>query len=255
MRTIPPLRSPYSAEGTPAMISMDSMLSTGMFLVPVPSMAPNEPLLPSLTPSTSMAVPKAAFPMEDPPSRTEIVLFVVRSGLTVFPPGRRAATSVTFDICRCSSALLPNVMVVFMSSLLLSAVTITSSRARVFSSSLMTMSNMSVRISMFTAFETYPRHENSNVYCPAARFSNENAPESSDTVQSPVPFIIMAVPGIASPVFESAVVPEMLQTGAASAGKTVEIDSNIRNIYLYRLFIYLLFNRPSGRTLLCHPIP
>ena len=98
--TIPLLRSPYSAEGTPVITSMDSMFSTATLLVSTPPMSPNEALLPSLTPSTSTAVPKAEFPTLEPPSRSENWLSAVRSGLIVFPPGRRAATSVMFESWR-----------------------------------------------------------------------------------------------------------------------------------------------------------
>ena len=95
--TIPELRSPYSADGTPVMTSMDSMFSTATLRVSVPPICPNEALLPSRTPSTSTAVPNAAFPLVAPPSRSENEFSAVRSGLTVLPPGRRAAMSVVLD--------------------------------------------------------------------------------------------------------------------------------------------------------------
>ena len=130
--TIPLFRSPYSAEGTPVMTSMDWTFSVEMFLVPVPDIDPKEALFPTLTPSTSSAVPNAAFPAARPPERNDTTLSVVRSGFTVFPPGRRALISVTLDIWRWFNAFAPNFSDVFMPSLSRSAVTTTLLRAKVF---------------------------------------------------------------------------------------------------------------------------
>ena len=131
--TIPLFKSPYSAEGTPVMTSTDSISATEMLRVSIPVILPKEELLPMRTPSTSIAVPKAALPADEPPSRREKILLLVKSGTFVFPPGRRAEISLTFDICRCSSALLPMLSVVFSSLFGACAVTITSFRASVFS--------------------------------------------------------------------------------------------------------------------------
>lgn len=139
MRTIPLLRSPYSTDGTPVITSMDSMFSVRIFLVSEPLGSPKEALFPTRTPSTSSAVPKAAFPADEPPSRRDSTLFTVRSGFIVFPPGRRALTSVMLDIWRCSSAVDPKVRLVFSPSFFLWAVTTTSSRARVFRSIFISM--------------------------------------------------------------------------------------------------------------------
>ena len=114
---IPLFKSPYSAEGTPVMTSTDSISATEMLRVSIPVILPKEELLPMRTPSTSIAVPKAALPADEPPSRREKILLLVKSGTFVFPPGRRAEISLTFDICRCSSALLPMLSVVFSFSL------------------------------------------------------------------------------------------------------------------------------------------
>ena len=91
--TIPAFRSPYSADGTPVITSIDSMFSTATFLVSTPPISPKEALLPRRTPSTSTAVPNAALPVVAPPSLRENVFSDVRSGLTVFPPGSNAAIS------------------------------------------------------------------------------------------------------------------------------------------------------------------
>ena len=134
--TIPLFKSPYSAEGTPVMTSTDSISATVIFRVSTPLILPNEPLFPIRTPSTSTAVPNAALPAVDPPSRNEKILLVVRSGTLVFPPGRRAEISLTLDTCRCSNAWFPIVSVVFNSFLGACAVTTTSSSASVFSLSM-----------------------------------------------------------------------------------------------------------------------
>ena len=139
------------------------MFCTWMFLVSIPDIAPNEALLPILTPSTSMAVPKAAFPAETPPSLTDSTLAAVKSGLTVLPPGRRAATSATLDICRWSRAFLSKTRVVFIASSPCLAVTVTSSRAKVFSSSIIRRYSMSPRTSRLILSVTYPRQETSKV--------------------------------------------------------------------------------------------
>ena len=131
--TIPELRSPYSAEGTPVITSMDSMFSTATLRVSVPPISPNDALLPSLTPSTSTAVPNAAFPVLEPPSLSENAFSAVRSGLTVFPPGRRAAISVVFDSWRWFKASRPRLWDVPRPSFAFCAVTTTSSRASEFS--------------------------------------------------------------------------------------------------------------------------
>ena len=164
--TIPLLRSPYSADGTPVMTSIDSMFSTATLLVLAPDISENEALLPNLTPSTSTAVPKAAFPAEEPPSLSDMALAVVRSGLTVLPPGRSAATSVMLDIWRWFNASLPSEWDVPSPSFGLLAVTTTSSRAREFSCMMTLMSAISSVTFMLIETVTYPRHELSSEYWP-----------------------------------------------------------------------------------------
>ena len=74
MITTPEDISPYSTDGTPLMTSTDSMFEEAMLLVVLPDTLPVRPfreelvkdaLLESLTPSTSMAVPKATLPFSD----------------------------------------------------------------------------------------------------------------------------------------------------------------------------------------------
>ena len=60
--TIPLPRSPYSADGTPEMTSMEETFSVEMFLVPEPVICPKDALFPTRTPSTSRAVPNEALP-------------------------------------------------------------------------------------------------------------------------------------------------------------------------------------------------
>ena len=67
------------------------MFSTERLRVSVPERPPKLALSPILTPSISMAVLKAAFPAVLVPERRERTVLVVRSGFSVFPPGRRAA--------------------------------------------------------------------------------------------------------------------------------------------------------------------
>ena len=133
------------------------------YTVSVPPGSPKEALLPILTPSTSSAVPNAAFPWDEPPSLRERTLLTVRSGLTVFPPGSRALTSVMLDIWRCSRAVLPKERFVFSPSFLRCAVTVTSSRARVLRSSLMSRYISLPPTSTLMLLSAYPRQENTMV--------------------------------------------------------------------------------------------
>ena len=155
--TIPELRSPYSADGTPVMTSTDSMLSTDRLLVSIPFIPASPALLPILTPSISRAVPKAALASEEPPALRERALAEVRSGLTVFPPGRRATISAIFDICRWSMASRPRVWDVLRPSLGRCAVTTTSSRASELTDIRMTRLSRSRDASSSRDVSTYPR--------------------------------------------------------------------------------------------------
>ena len=159
-------KSPYSADGTPVTTSMDSMFSTATLLVPTPEGSLREALLPKRTPSISTAVPKAALPMLCPPSLRERILLAVRSGLTVLPPGSRAAMSDILDICRWSSASRPMLREVFRPSLGLWAVTVTSSRAREFGCSRKVSESRFVMRSISMDWLTYPRQDASAEYLP-----------------------------------------------------------------------------------------
>ena len=143
-RTMPLPRSPYSALGTPVITSTLSMFSTEMLLVPIPAMAEKLALSPIRTPFTSTAVEKAALPASEPAALRDRALSWVRSGLMVFPPGRRAPIPSTPLIWRWSRAVRPIFWVVLRLSLEVSAVTTTSFRARVFSEILIMMSSMSL---------------------------------------------------------------------------------------------------------------
>ena len=112
------------------MTSISSIFSTDKFLVSIPPISESPALLPSLTPSTSRAVPNAAFPSEEPPDLSERTLDAVRSGFTVFPPGSSAAISDILDIWRWFKASLDMIWEVLIPSLGLCAVTTTSSMAR-----------------------------------------------------------------------------------------------------------------------------
>ena len=165
------------------MTSMDSMFSTATLLVSTPPMSPNEALFPSLTPSTSTAVPKAEFPTLEPPSRSENWFFAVRSGFMVFPPGRRAATSVMFESWRWFRASRPRLWLVLSPSFAFWAVTTTSSRARELSLRRMSSPSMSLVTSISMTTFTNPRQETSITCFPAWTFLNVNPPSASDTAQ------------------------------------------------------------------------
>ena len=162
---------------------MDSMFSTATFRVSVPPISPNDALLPSRTPSTSTAVPKAAFPPVAPPSLSEKAFSDVRSGFTVLPPGSRAAISVVLDSWRWFRASRPMFWVVPRPSLAFWAVTTTSSRASEFSWSVNVSPSTSFCTSMTAETVTYPRHETSRTYSPFCTFSKTKLPSASVMAQ------------------------------------------------------------------------
>ncbi len=182
--------------------------SVAIPLVETPDREANEELPPSLTPSTSTAVPKAALPAELPLFLRDSTLSAVRSGLTVLPPGRRALTSVMLLICICSSALDPNCRDVFSPSLSLCAVTTTVFRANVFSESLIFIPSTSLEIVMPSSLSAYPRHAKTSVSLPPSTPDMQKYPLSSLTVQSPVPLTLTPAPVIGSPFSASTMTPD-----------------------------------------------
>ena len=162
---------------------MDSMFSTATLLVPAPLISPKDALLPMRTPSTSTAVPKDALPVVAPPSRRERGLSTVRSGLTVFPPGRRAETSVMLDICRWLRASRPRLCEVLRPSLAFCAVTTTSSRASELSARAILVSEGFFPASTSVDADTYPRQDASSIYFPGCTLVNTNLPSASADVQ------------------------------------------------------------------------
>ena len=133
--TIPELMSPYSAEGTPEMTSTDSMSLDDILLVATPAGSSKLPLLDSLTPSTSTAVPKVGLPASAAPPVLMLNLCSDTSdGLVVTPPGRRAEMSATFMACTWSRAVLSIIRLVVALLSFDCAVTTTLSRARLSSS-------------------------------------------------------------------------------------------------------------------------
>ena len=103
--TTPVPISPYSTEGIPEITSTLSTLEDAMLLVVIPlrplpvARLLKLALLLMRTPSTSIAVPNEELPASLVPSdRTFTTCWLVRSGLTVRPPGRSAEISATLTI-------------------------------------------------------------------------------------------------------------------------------------------------------------
>ena len=116
------------------MTSTDSISATEMLRVSIPVILPKEELLPMRTPSTSIAVPKAALPADEPPvAQREKYCCWSSPGLSSFLPeeGRKYRLhSISADVPVRYS---PMLSVVFSSVFGACAVTITSFRASVFS--------------------------------------------------------------------------------------------------------------------------
>ena len=155
------------------------MFSTERLLVSMPTIPDRAALLPRRTPSTSNAVPNAALPSEEPPERSERTFDVVRSGLTVFPPGSKAAMSDMLDIWRWSIASLERMWDVLIPSLGRCAVTTTSSSARELTDIFISSPSMSDFTSSCVEKSTYPRHVAFRMYVPVCTFSKVKFPSES----------------------------------------------------------------------------